>query len=568
LIRFREGRTTNLIDNKQVINLARRAWDFALKEYYYPPLKEPNFTFDFSRKEGFYIDPQQRWRITMNLANVPPLCNEENYVNYLKAICLHEVGHYQIIPYDGITHAKLLKAALTELRSYQAAIAVNLFSDLIIDKMLYNKYPDLFIFELQCTFDFLMFDSSNHLSKFSTLLFRCYEVLLDRKITNFSCKDDIHELAERIVNVIAKKLEDPTTWEKKVKKICFIIKDLLDDTFKVMGKNDTVIQGNTKKKSPGDSNDSIQFPDDIVSIMDDPLAIRNKDVLNSNQEELRERSEEFAFITPFSQFGAPASMAGLLQDLNPLAIWYRALAKNLLTIHASEPRVTNSLSIYPEVWHVGDSISELDIQQSFLNSSVLVPNITTKKWKKTFMFGTNADKDFPNLLIVIDSSGSMNWNYRSKTPSGKYHYALLSSFAVLHYAVKKGVEFSVINFSNRGNICPWTKNYIEAESILLKYQGGGTELPTKEILQDCESCSGKALIFLITDFGLHNWVKAKDAFFTLASRGHKIIGFFIGSSKLPESKLNELEHIIRFYPVKSQKDIPNLIITECKASYS
>ncbi|MFX0037135.1 MAG: hypothetical protein ACFE9I_16005, partial [Candidatus Hermodarchaeota archaeon] len=51
-----------------LINLAKIAWSKALKEFYYPPLNEPNYVFDYTHLEGFYIDPENRWQITMNLA--------------------------------------------------------------------------------------------------------------------------------------------------------------------------------------------------------------------------------------------------------------------------------------------------------------------------------------------------------------------------------------------------------------------------------------------------------------------------------------------------------------------
>ena len=173
------------------------------------------------------------------------------------------------------------------------------------------------------------------------------------------------------------------------------------------------------------------------------------------------------------------------------------------------------------------------------------------------------------MLIVLDSSGSMNWNYKNNTKknSSRFHIALIASFASLHYAATKGAKFSIINFSNRADICPWTNNYLKAEQTLLRYQGGGTVLPINEIIQQCENSEKKTLIFIITDFGIHNWSPTKKVLISLSEKGHKIIGFFIGASNIPKDKLRDLLENVTFYPVKNVKDLINLVVVEIKRNY-
>ncbi|MEJ2279954.1 MAG: VWA domain-containing protein, partial [Candidatus Lokiarchaeota archaeon] len=175
----------------------------------------------------------------------------------------------------------------------------------------------------------------------------------------------------------------------------------------------------------------------------------------------------------------------------------------------------------------------------------------------------------PDLLIVLDSSGSMGWNYATKSNSscGKYHIALVSSFAALHYVAKRGVKFSIINFSNKADVCPWTFDYKEAEKTLLRYQGGGTHLPLKNIVSLCEKADQEVLIFIITDFGIYNWIKSKKTFIDLINRGHKIVGFFIGSKSIPNQKFGDLINKMTLYPIKNEKDLVNLIIKEVERYY-
>ena len=146
--------------------------------------------------------------------------------------------------------------------------------------------------------------------------------------------------------------------------------------------------------------------------------------------------------------------------------------------------------------------------------------------------------------------------------------ALVASFGALHYAASKGVKFSVINFSNRADICQWTSNYHNAEKTLLSYQGGGTFLPFKQIASQCDKADRNVLVFIITDFGIYNWRSAKKIMIDLAQKGHKIVGFFIGSTSIPKNKFKDLLDKVTFYGIKNVKDLVNLVIKEVKNYYS
>ena len=73
----------------------------------------------------------------MNLANAPLFKDDQEYIDYFHAISLHEVSHYEIIPYDGLMHARLLKAAMKYVNQNFAPVVVNVFADLIIDTLLF-----------------------------------------------------------------------------------------------------------------------------------------------------------------------------------------------------------------------------------------------------------------------------------------------------------------------------------------------------------------------------------------------------------------------------------------------
>ena len=554
------------IKQKRIVDLAKIAWAETLKEFYYPPLNEPTYLFDYTHLEGFYIDPENQWEITMNLANTPLFNDDQEYIDYFHSISLHEVSHYQIIPYDGLTNAKLLRAAIENVNPNYAPIVVNVFADLIIDYLLYKKYPNLITWEVKVTYEHIK--NKGLMSDFTKFLFRSYEKIWNLNLLNDDSLKSIDPLAERVSKVILKDFEDESTWEKKVSTVARHLNNLIQDSFTMVGKNVVREKGKEKIKSPGGA--FIEVPNDVLEVMGNPLENKNSDKLKeSNEDERRQKAEEFAKNIPYSEFGGPARQAGILLDGIPLATWYRGLAKNLIEIRILEEQPSGQLPVYPEVWRIGDRIEDLDIVQTLLNSPVIIPNLTTRKWAYEKGPGHLTEKQIPDLLLVLDSSGSMKWNYTSRIERGRgpYHVALVAAFAALHYAANKGVKFSVINFSNKADVCQWTADFKKAERVLLRYQGGGTVLPIDEIVQQCDKAERKALIFIITDFGIYNWSKSKKIMLDLAQRGHKIVGFFIGASKIPKDKFKTLLDKVTFYGIRDAKDLIDLVITEVKKYY-
>jgi hypothetical protein len=545
----------------KILSLAEIAFHKALVEFYFPPLNEPNYVFDYSNTKGFYIDPIHKWQITLNLANSPVFLNDDDYIKYFYAISLHEVSHYQVIPYDGITNARLLRAAMQHTNETFAPIIVNLFSDFVIDKKLYIRHPKLISWELKTTYKHIQDTCQKKMSSFTLFLFRVYERLLKISILKNKISNELNLIAEKAEKVICNNFENDTLWERKVSQLTLILKDLMHDNFNFVNTKNVQKDGFVYIKRPG-KNDYVEIPEDLVELMDNPIESRNIDKLKRNNDDIVQKAEDFAKETPYSQFGAPARQAGILLDLNPLAIWYRGQAKDLLEIKIYEEQNDNELPIYPETWRLGDPIESLDITQTLLSSPIIIPNITTRKWLRMQDSTQLKEKNIPDLLIVLDSSGSMNWNYKSKHPKGTYHTALIAAFAALHYVAKKAIKFSVINFSNKADICDWTSDYKDAEKVLLRYQGGGTQLPLNEISKQCQKANNKVLVFIITDFGIYNWNVSKKTLLKLSEQGHHIVGFFIGSSEIPKTKFKDLLTKMSFYPIKKSKDLIALVIKE------
>ncbi len=569
------SKKVSLNDEEKLIHLAEIAWTKALEEYYFPPLSKPVFKFNYTHNEGFYIDPYDQWQVTMNLAQAPLFARDEDYIRYFSLLAMHEIGYYDLIPYDGLTNARLLAAAMKSVPNHFAPIVVNVFSDLIIDTTLYRKHPIDMLWENRHTFEVIL-NKKKKIIPFLEMLFRCYEILWNEKIAGEYDFSEVETVAQKITKIVNTNFEDESKWEEKTKKIGRLLKLFLNDTFTLIGPGSGKCpKGKERRRSEG-GRTVVEMPEEIIDVLGNPLENRNIDkIKKDNEEENRRKAEEFAKDRSFNDYGSPAVQAGLLKDGEALNSWYRGLAKDLISIKMYEEKPSGQMPAYPETWRIGDPLEQLDAVQTLLSFPKIIPNITTKKWNYEEGPGILEEKELPDLMIVLDSSGSMNWMYRKKiSPNSKtpYHVALVAAFAVLHYIARKGCKFSVINFAGRADVLDWTFDYIKAEKRLLKWQGSGTILPIRHMIKLAEKSERKLLIIVITDFGLYNWRPAKKGMIELLKKGHKIVAFFINSF---ETKIDDDERFkdlydkgAIFYQIKNVKDMVDLVIKEVKKNYS
>ncbi|MBN1802622.1 MAG: VWA domain-containing protein, partial [Candidatus Lokiarchaeota archaeon] len=318
------------------------------------------------------------------------------------------------------------------------------------------------------------------------------------------------------------------------------------------------------------SNIQVQIPCDIIDLMGNPIEIKNSDLLgNKSRAELQDKAEIFASNIPFNEFYHSASMAGILKDGNPLATWYRGISKGKISIEIKSIKYKGFNPRYPELWKLGDSIENLDIPLTLSNNPIIVPNITTKKWNKELEFGMSISKTIPDLLLVLDSSGSMKWNYAApkKNSRGSFHSAVIASFATIQHAIGKGAKCNVINFSNIATTTSWTTDLDILEQEILQYKGSGTILPIEDIFKACNLVDGKVLVVIISDFALHNLADSKKFMYEIIAQDHFLVGFFI-TNKFNKNKYNEVFRELNLYLINDPRDLENLVINNIQKYYT
>ncbi len=563
----KKGASTAFEQN--LTRIASEAWDQAIADYYFPALAKPKLVFDSTRNEGFYIDTDE-WRVTLNLLEVPTFINDTEIHDYIHSVSQHEIGHYDLCPYDGLTNAALLSAAMKKVSEIFAPLVVNIFSDLLIDTHLRGKYPKLTEWRMREGIkDVIVHDKgAEDEGKFSDtwkILVKAYEYLWD---VSFGLKSidfgKIDAKAREVAKIIAPKLLDKTTWANKVAKIAALMKPNLDQDF-------TLQMG---ERLAGGGGAGLQGPEDYERQFGDPSEIKSREKVQGKDPKGSEAdAERFAKDRNFKDFGAPARFSGIIKDGSTLAAWYRGRAKDLISIHVYEAKPGGALPAYPINWRMGDPIEDLDLMLSAQVSPIIIPNITTRMWRLKEGPARLEEKVPPDLLIVLDSSGSMNWNPsgHSDEQRGEFDIAAVAAFAAAHFAFSRGCKVAVLNFSDVAVSCDWTSQYAMVEEAILQYQGGGTVVPLQPLKRLAHNADRHVLVLLITDFGLNNFNPAIRAFIELAEQGHMVSGFFIGAEPgifEQDERFGELrERGISFYPVKRIKELIGLVIEEIKRFY-
>lgn len=566
-----------------LLEVAHRAWGQALTDFYHPPLPEPSIENNSDASSFFYIDSDS-WTVHLNTAGVPLYMDANEAEPYLRSVCHHEIQHYLLCPYDGVTNGLMFAAARRKVNDATAMFVCNLFADLVVDSKLLKRFPTLTHSRINAS----IHDSAIRVREHSllwTLIVATYRTMWGFPIPATAFVEDrTFEAAKRITDVARKTIDNESKWSKACETIAKIIADMLpeDEDNQLPGIGDFGGSGETKGEgAAADSKDVVLIPIDVDAIMGSPIEVRNGDRARKclDAESTKDLDGELERLAiEVEQLG------GNLEDLEGVYLtagigsprkewirfWYRAKAYGNLRIEVVERKYSGSAPLAPHVWRLGDPVEELDIVQSLQAFPILIPNKSTRKWLKVDSQGIEKSKSLPDMLLVIDSSGSMTWGMRSKSVSGSYHTALVAAFAAIEVALRKGSRIAVINFSDGARSSKWSTNREDAERVLLAYQGGGTVAPIKKIASACEAAESKVMVILITDAEIANWDKFIDSIRVLTKIGHKLFIFHIGSGsgKRKTKVQRALEEAgANVYPIKSAKDLPSLVIREVRGVY-
>ncbi|UCH05321.1 MAG: hypothetical protein JSW05_03930 [Candidatus Thorarchaeota archaeon] len=557
---------------------ADRAWDQALADFYYPPLPDVIVEHRKDASSYFYIDTND-WTVHLNTAGVPIHLDLNESEPYLRSVCHHEIQHYLVCPYDAVMNGMMFAAARRHVNDVTALFICNLFADLVVDSALLRRFPRLTHSRIIANIFGSAMMGQIH-SPLWTLIVSCYRAMWGFPLpSSVKVDEETYEAAEAIVRVARKHIDTERKWPKAVEAIAKIVAKWQpeeDESLAGCSPASGFEAGSASKES-----DTILVPLDVDAVVGNPIEVRNggmaRRCMEGGNEEDLEREMERLAIEVEQRNGNLRDLEGvyLIAGIGSkrkawIRFWYRAKVRGLLRFEVREKQRTGLIPLTADTWRLGDPIEELDIVQSLQAFPILVPNMSTRRWLKIEVSGESDTESFPDLLLVIDSSGSMTWSMGPKNVSGPYHTALVSAFAAMDFALRKGSRVAVINFSDGTRDSDWSRERSTSERVLLTYQGGGTQAPIKKIADKCRSAESNVMVLMITDAEIANWDKLMKSISEITRIGHRFFMFHIApeyfglSKKTAEALRRAGASII---PVSSPGKLPGLVIKEVRGIY-
>jgi len=569
------------VKKQELRAIAWKAFEEALKDFYYPPIPEPKIIYSRRIKEILKID-ENTWDIQLNIAATPKLPKDE-LERFYRVIWRKTIAYYVVCPYDPETALKIFSAAVRASDENIGRMATNLLIEFIIAGYLSKLFRD----DLVWFYRLLSEKFKSYLRKNETLAIISIIVLENLLGISLVPQKLIKNLSKEIINaaddiykvVIRGGFLSRNMWFEKAHEIAIILTRILKSK-----------RRRTIKKAGKTMHEIFQR-----DILDTALLLST--MKSTEVSESLEKMHERVISTMIADSSDIVRVSPAIMTLRifkkPKEIvryWYRKRARGKIEIHLlyKEKRKKSSIQT-PTTWHIGYPPEELDIVLSLSSFPKMLPNVTTKKWDRSEIEIKEGISNPPNLLIILDSSGSMGYfpgwkkpridkrteEYRIlrklglKYPIGsKFDIALTAAFAVVEYALMRNVRIAVINFSGKGIVCDWTNERRKIEDCLMIYQGDGTELPTKKIRNILSSVEERILVILITDAEIFNVEETIECLREIIQRGHYLYVFHIeepGKYPILENAERLGGSIIR---VRNIEELTDIIIGKIRKYYT
>jgi hypothetical protein len=284
--------------------------------------------------------------------------------------------------------------------------------------------------------------------------------------------------------------------------------------------------------------------------------VRSLEILNGNADAvpLAALASE---LTP-EQYERALNILGIKGDLKR---WYRDQSYFIEIKSSRKARV----DVYPsglEKWRHTDSLSDLDVAYSLSMAPRLIPGVTTYKRCKEHGRMVPGPQRVPDLLVVLDSSRSMDGHIMGS----KTHKATLAAFKACQFAHQKGAELAAINFSDKALVQPWTRDLSAVEDVLVEHICARTHIPGMEVMGLAKARKG-CLILCMTDTHIQN-LYTEWEFLLEASRQGNFVLFCIdqaGRDKYVEEVLRSLGTV---YYINRLEDLIGLVVETAERVYS
>ncbi len=391
----------------------------------------------------------------------------------------HELGH-RFCPYDSVTALFLSRKAeqgLVEGRvqgnpKVLAPKVLNLFTDTCINtKLARDGEGDIvWVYQKLC----------GNAERVSSPVWRVYvqscERVWNARIlpVEVVLSDDERVASEQIAGLfVNRNTLERAWWEGAIKDYARVLAPFMTEE---NSKNSCVVDCSGEHSIP-----SSEQAKELLGEIARRLARQGSDGLPTNPDAIREYRDVVAGWGEGDIVKASVS-------------FYEQLALKYCVRFASQPYGRQRSSPFSlRKWCPSDPVGELDVQHSVLTSGVVVPGVTTQKWRSRTSTVKSGEREcIPTLDILIDSSGSM------PNPVEVVSLPVLAGFVAARRAQRQGVR--VLNYDGKCVEIPRTHDLGEVYKGLVMYQNGGTVFPVEQFLACPEEDPRLSLIITDTFF--------------------------------------------------------------------
>ena len=560
----------------------------------------------------YYITIDKTWQIHLNFGKLPVSYKE--FQDEVKVLTRHEIEHYMCCPFDVITHLRMLKCIRNIYYREYSHLGINIeyacgsianqAADIIVDTKNFYLHPQE---TLQSEINWIKKGANIAICpRHNKLMFLTKEAI-------WGCSLDIKENdAEllKIVAQIAKKfkengIDDKSSFLSKTEEYTRAFFNLYIRDKKEGNDNQGDQQGQSSSSNQqqggqqGQSGSSNQQQGgqqgqsgsgnqqqggqqgqsssgnqqqgqlDLSNQQQGQFSIGPKDksengsaLVFADPDKIKEAIEALAHETELNEFVDLLGIAGLggLSCKDREKLWFIAQSSDIIPIE-EETNTGNPINYsYPNTWRIGDPIESLDLILSYITSPKLIPGITTKKWERITTESHGSEKKLRDLLLVVDTSGSMKSVTRE---ADNMHQAVLASFGILNYFESKKCKVALIEFSDSVRVdITWTVQYDEIREKLLTNGSGGTQFPIHRIQSTLEKSKNELVTVVITDGELGNLQESITYFREYLNEGNKLYIFLLGFNGLSNGydKLSEIG--AKVYKANGAREFCNLVLTD------
>lgn len=548
----------------------------------------------------------------------------------------HEFGHYHICPYSGKDIARYIKIICKELQQInrdRAFYILNLYSDWVVNHFLSKRFPTDFIKALKYWFVWQdVLTQKNQLGHSHTwnIFVRVHEFDWHESLSSIAMTPDeeaaalaIHRefqslnnedvILANITKILKPFIDDDLREDQPVAKLGVFIFDYDamendPDAKQMQAAAASMSAAQQNNATPNHSDPTavppsplsasgqavkmkvVQFkgkivPFDVLETGGDPFDEKYPSMVgDANPDtEMDDILDEIAQQISGSAGGRgkgigidPVKLVkefGFASDTeSAIRMLFRSRAKGLLRYDEMTDTKTGEARDTIRTWEWSDPVHRWDINKS-LNANPIFPYPPSAlQWtNRTGNIG-HTKRGYRDLMLVIDSSGSMLGLSGKAHPKTPTDYAVLASFAILYAAVEKNVQFSIINFSSGLDIMamPWVKptyqNIISAEMLLMHFFSMGTIIPTAHI-QKLLAKKQHCLVIIVSDNELGN-PDETVALIEEYAHEHVFMLFHIGKTDRDNKFVQHATSAGGFLiPVRKFEDLPGLVLNHARGFY-